>query len=262
MAQRPQTQQPLPDHPTGVIAERFVNSSQPSPSLRVLVVDDNPINRKLLKLLLEAEGHSIVEADNGISALERLDREPLDAVISDILMPEMDGYRLCHEIRKSQKFNRIPFIVYTASYTLPSDEKLALQFGVDKFIRKPAADNEIVNGLNEVLSSAAQRDRNAVEQPEEAEVMREYSQVLVRKLEQTIADLSDANRKLAERTTLAEFVATMSTVISQRAGLKGMLRHCCDAMVEHLGSAFARIWTLNEKEQVLELQASSGLYTH
>src|SRR4026209_41063 len=105
MAQRPQTQQPLPDPMTGSAAERCVNSSQPSANLRVLVVDDNPTNRKLLKLLLEAEGHSIVEADNGISALERLDREQLDAVISDILMPEMDGYRLCHEIRKSPKFS-------------------------------------------------------------------------------------------------------------------------------------------------------------
>ena len=238
------------------------NDSSLADRMRILVVDDNPTNRKLLKLLLEAEGHAVVEADNGISALERLDREQLDAVISDILMPEMDGYRLCHEIRKSPKFSRIPFIVYTASYTLPSDEKLALQFGVDKFIRKPAADNEIVNGLNEVLATAGQRDQKAVEQPEEAEVMREYSQVLVRKLEQTIADLSDANRDLAERTRLAEFVATVSTAISQRAGLTEMLRRCCDAMVEHLGSAFARIWTLNEKEQVLELQASSGMYTH
>src|SRR6185436_8290980 len=213
---------------------RSARASPVTGSLRVLVVDDNPTNRKLLKLLLEAEGHSTVEADNGISALERLDREPFDAVISDILMPEMDGYRLCHEIRKSPKFSRIPFIVYTASYTLPSDEKLAMQFGVDKFIRKPAAENEIVDGLNEVLASAVQRDQKAFEQPEEAEVMREYSQALVRKLEQTVADLSDANRNLAERTTLAEFVAAVSTAISQRANLKEMLRLCCDAMVEHL----------------------------
>jgi GAF domain-containing protein/CheY-like chemotaxis protein len=230
--------------------------------VRVLVVDDNPTNRKLLKLVLEAEGHSVVEADNGISALERLDQEQLDAVISDILMPEMDGYRLCYEIRKSPKFSHVPFIVYTASYTLPSDEKLAVQFGVDKFIRKPAAGNEIVNSLYEVLALADTQKPKGVEQPEEAEVMREYSQALVRKLEQTIVDLSDANRNLAERTTLAEFVATVSTAISEARGLHEMLQRCCDAMVIHLEAAFARIWTLNESENVLELQASAGIYRH
>lgn len=246
---------PSPPYPSA-------NDSSLADRLRILVVDDNPTNRKLLKLLLEAEGHSVVEADNGVAALQVLEHSQIDAVISDILMPEMDGYRLSYEVRKSPKFSHVPFIVYTASYTLPADEKLALQFGVDKFIRKPATGDDILKNLYEVVATANDRERKDLEKPEEAEVMREYSQVLVRKLEQTIADLSDANRDLAERTRLAEFVATVSTAISQRAGLTEMLRRCCDAMVEHLGSAFARIWTLNEKEQVLELQASSGMYTH
>jgi len=253
MAQRPQLQQPLPDPMTGLTAARCVNSSQLSANLRILVVDDNPTNRKLLKLLLEAQGHSVVEADNGVSALERLDREQLDAVISDILMPEMDGYRLSYEIRKSPKFGNVPFIVYTASYTLPADEKLALQLGVDKFIRKPASSDDILKNLYEVVVATKGRERKDLEKPEEAEVMREYSQVLVRKLEQTIVDLSEANRNLAERTALAEFVATVSTALSEAHGIREMLPRCCDVMISHLEAAFARFWTVNEKENVLEL---------
>ncbi|HEY2920282.1 MAG TPA: response regulator, partial [Candidatus Binatia bacterium] len=123
-------------------------------SLRILVTDDNTTNRKLLRVVLEAENHVVLEADNGISALQLLDQTEVDAVISDILMPEMDGYRLCYEIRKNPKLRRLPFIVYTASYTSSSDEKVAIQFGVDKFLRKPASGDEILKSLHEVLAAA------------------------------------------------------------------------------------------------------------
>jgi GAF domain-containing protein/AmiR/NasT family two-component response regulator len=164
--------------------------------LRVLITDDNKINRKLLRVVLEAENQVVLEADNGISALKLLEQTQVDAIISDILMPEMDGYRLCYEIRKNPKLRTLPFIVYTASYTSPSDEKVALQFGVDKFLRKPASSEEIVKSLHEVLASAKVRARDDVQIPEEAEAMREYNQVLVRKLEETIVDLSAANQAL------------------------------------------------------------------
>ncbi|TMA85070.1 MAG: GAF domain-containing protein, partial [Deltaproteobacteria bacterium] len=237
-------------------------SSPVTERLRVLITDDNTINRKLLRVVLEAENQVVLEADNGISALQLLEQTQVDAIISDILMPEMDGYRLCYEIRKNPKLRTLPFIVYTASYTSPSDEKVALQFGVDKFLRKPASSEEIVKSLHEVLASAKLRARDDVQIPEEAEAMREYNQVLVRKLEDTIVDLSEANKSLAERSALAEFVATISTTLAEANGLREMLQRCCDAVVEHLGSAFARIWTLNEEKNLLEPQASSGMYTH
>jgi CheY-like chemotaxis protein len=230
-------------------------------SLRVLITDDQPVNRKLLRVVLEAENHLVLEADNGISALQLLERERVDAVISDILMPEMDGYRLCYEIRKSPRLRTLAFIVYTASYTSPSDEKLALQFGVDKFLRKPASGDEIIKCLQDVIGSGKDRASREVQLPE-AEAMREYSQVLVRKLEETVVDLSEANKNLAERTLLAEFIAAVSAALAQTSDLREMLQRCCDAMVEHLDAAFARIWTLNDKENVLELQASAGMYTH
>src|SRR5882724_212471 len=230
--------------------------------MTILIADDNATNRKLLRFLLEGEGHTVIEAENGVAALKALEHNNVDAIVSDILMPEMDGFRLCHEVRKDPKLRKMPFIVHTASYTSASDENVAVQFGVDGFIRKPASADEIVKTFHEIVESANNRRRVDVKIPEEASVMREYSQVLVRKLEQKIVELSDTNNALAERTSLAEFATTVSTAISQRMGLKEMLRLCCDAMVEHLGAAFARIWTLNEKEQVLELQASSGMYTH
>ena len=83
----------------------------------ILIVDDVAANRELLRATLEAEGVTVVEAGDGVEALAILERERIDAIISDILMPRMDGYRLCHQVRASPRFFAIPFIFYTATYT-------------------------------------------------------------------------------------------------------------------------------------------------
>src|SRR3989442_7043952 len=73
--------------------------SQKHDFMKLVIVDDIAANRKLLRVTLEAEGHTAFEAADGVEALQLLAREKVDAVVSDILMPRMDGYRLCHEIR-------------------------------------------------------------------------------------------------------------------------------------------------------------------
>ena len=94
--------------------------------MNLLIVEDDPTSRMLLRRALEKEGHQAAEAANGVEALEVLERERVDAVISDILMPLMDGFRLCYEIRRSEKVNsRVPVILYTATYDSPSDRQLA-----------------------------------------------------------------------------------------------------------------------------------------
>ena len=97
-----------------------------------------PRTSELLRVMLEAEGVKVLQAADGVEALAVLEREPVDAVISDILMPRMDGYRLCYEVRASPRFFALPFIFYTATYTSPGDEKFSLELGADKFLEKPA----------------------------------------------------------------------------------------------------------------------------
>ena len=94
--------------------------------MKILVADDDPINRKYLRALLAPEGYTVVECKDGLTTLAYLKQNPCDAVISDILMPQMDGYRLCYEIRKSKKLRDTPFILYTATYLSAADEKTAL----------------------------------------------------------------------------------------------------------------------------------------
>ena len=72
--------------------------------MKVLIADDEPANLELLRVLLEHAGHSVVSACDGAEALQALEAEKIDAVISDILMPRLDGYRFCLEVRKNKKF--------------------------------------------------------------------------------------------------------------------------------------------------------------
>jgi CheY-like chemotaxis protein len=81
----------------------------------------------------------------------------MEAVISYILMPRMDGYRLCQEVRKREEFDRVPFVFYTSTYTPPSDEQVAMDLGADKLVRKPAPPRELVEALQDVFKHPAHR---------------------------------------------------------------------------------------------------------
>ncbi|MBL9166227.1 MAG: response regulator [Verrucomicrobiales bacterium] len=179
--------------------------------MNILIVDDHEISRKLLRLNLEAEGHSALQAADGVEALHVLENQPVDAVVSDILMPRMDGYRLCHEIRKSPKLKRLPFIVYTSSHTSSADERLAREVGADEFISKPSSMQAILHSLNVITTTVRPSEPVAAGLGADLLVMKEYSELLVDKLEQGNLELErsrdqllDANEKLVLRTTELE----------------------------------------------------------
>src|ERR1700692_793181 len=119
--------------------------------MKLLIVDDIASNRKVLRVTFEAHGHSTLEAADGMEALQTLAREKVDAVISDILMPRMDGYRLCHEIRANEHLRDLPIVIYTSTYLEPNDEKLALSLGADKYLKKPSPAATILAALEEAI---------------------------------------------------------------------------------------------------------------
>ena len=90
--------------------------------MNVLIVDDDAMSRKVLRAILTAEGHTAVGGEDGLSALQTLEQGKVDAGISDILVPRMDGFRLCYEMRNPPTFNSLSFIAYTSTYTSPSGE--------------------------------------------------------------------------------------------------------------------------------------------
>ncbi len=161
----------------------------------ILVIDDSPTVRKLLRTTLEMDRHRVIEASDGMEALAILEREPVEAVFSDILMPRMDGYRLCYELRHSDRFRELPFIFHTATYTTPSDEKLSLDLGADGFLRKPASLDTIKEILNRVVSRPRAPRPSPETQMPETDVLRQYSDRLVEKLEKRNHELAEAEAK-------------------------------------------------------------------
>lgn len=174
--------------------------------MNILIIDDNATNLKLTRAILESENHTVYEAMDGVEGLAFLEIFLVDAIISDVLMPNMDGYRFCQEVRKSPTLKHIPFIFYTATYTSQSDEQLALDFGADRFIRRPAPAKVLIATLNELMSNLVDREPLPPVITEEQLVMKHYSEALVRKLEaknleleQAKAEISRINEDLEER---------------------------------------------------------------
>jgi PAS domain S-box-containing protein len=164
---------------------------------RVLTVDDNSTNLYILKSLLEEEGLEVIAAENGKVALDKAHADPPDLIVSDILMPVMDGYTLCRQWKSDEHLKQIPFIFYTATYTEPKDEIFALSLGADRFILKPQEPEILLNILKEVLEEKYTVKQVATKPlGEEMEFFRQYNQILFRKLEKKILDLETANRKL------------------------------------------------------------------
>lgn len=185
--------------------------------MRILVVDDEEAGRAYLKALLGGHGHSVVEARDGQEALKLAKADPPDLVISDILMPVMDGYRLCIEWRKDTELTSVPFVFYTASYTDPADQSLADRVGADRFLLKPAEPSAILEMIGEVAGSASVEPRDVSEDhPTEAETLKEYSSRLVNKLEQKVVELEESNRELrTAKELIAQEIEVKNDLIAQ-----------------------------------------------
>ncbi|MEO6741456.1 MAG: response regulator [Chthoniobacteraceae bacterium] len=105
--------------------------------MKVLIADDDPIAVRLLRRALESFGHEVVSACNGAEALEIFNRDPVRIVVSDWMMPELDGLSLCEKIRDRAKTAYTYFILLTSQQTTPENYDIATCAGVDDFLLKP-----------------------------------------------------------------------------------------------------------------------------
>ncbi|MBN2071620.1 MAG: response regulator [Candidatus Krumholzibacteriota bacterium] len=166
---------------------------------RLLIVDDDEQNLYMLQVLLSANGFQVDQASNGKKALEQARLNPPDMIVSDILMPVMDGYALCREWKRDEKLKEIPFIFYTATYTDPKDEELALNLGADRFIIKPTGPDKFLAILLEILENFETKKPVANKQVmEESVFYKNYNTALIRKLEEKMLEVEESNRSLEQ----------------------------------------------------------------
>lgn len=118
---------------------------------QIMVVDDDKNTRMLLKAVLEAENYDVLTAENGEDALELMDRNHIDLVVLDIMMPKMDGYQFTRTLRETN--NNLPILMVSARQ-LPSDKKHGFMAGIDDYMTKPIDEEEMLWRIKALLRRA------------------------------------------------------------------------------------------------------------
>lgn len=160
----------------------------------ILVVDDIEAVRELLELQLRARGYAVLGARDGQEALELLGQQRPAAIISDILMPRLDGFTLAHKLRANPETAGIPIIFLSATYVSAEDERFALNLGALRFLPKPVDTDELVSALAAALKAAG---REAPPPLSEREFYVGYRQRLKTKLQQKQQQIARTQQQLA-----------------------------------------------------------------
>ncbi len=165
--------------------------------MKVFVVEDNEDSRILLESALTANGYEVDSAENGKIAFERIGADPPDLIISDILMPEMDGYALCQAVKANDRLAHIPFVFYSATYTDPQNEKLAMDLGAARFLIKPMEIDLFLQEIKAILEDKRGKSEAYEPQKDTCELQKDYSKTLARKLDKKVEQLEAEKERLA-----------------------------------------------------------------
>ncbi|MEA2626027.1 MAG: hypothetical protein QOD06_2072 [Candidatus Binatota bacterium] len=195
-----------------------------------MVIEDDFPSRELLARQLRHHSHDVREAAEARGGLDLIRRERPDVVFTHLPMPAMDAFELAHRLRTDPAIAATPLIFYTGSDQASEARKLAAICGAARVLPKPSEPEVILAAVDAALSDVTGRRRAAAQ--------------------------------IAERARITALVADVGRALTEGRTLREMLQGCTDALVEHLGAAFARIWKLSRDGMVLELQSSSGIYTH
>ncbi len=214
------------------LSEAEVTSPEPA---RILLVDDYPPNLLALEVVLESLGHELVRATSSDEAVNRLLEQEYAAVVLDVQMPGIDGLTTARRIRADPRIRHVPILFMTAQNYDDDRAATAYSLGAVDYIHKPFRP-ETLRAKVSVFIELYQK---------KSELKRAERQRF------------DAAQNLRERH--AGLAMDVGIALTRGEGLRSMLQQCTDSLVRRLDITLARIWTMNEEEEVLELEASSGL---
>ncbi|MEW6600045.1 MAG: response regulator [Nitrospirota bacterium] len=168
--------------------------------MKILIVDDNSDDRKLLKYNLERHNCTTLDARDGVEGLELALAHKPGLIISDALMPRMDGFQFLRAVKSDETLRSIPFVFYSATYIGDKDIQFALSLGAAAYIVKPKEPDEFWKELNGIIECC----RIKLEIPEtsvtigETEFIKKHSEIIAAKLEKKILELQELNAKLEQ----------------------------------------------------------------
>jgi len=195
----------------------------------ILVVEDTPDTLQLVYVTLTFKGYHVVTARNGQEALEAIQKERPALIVTDVLMPHMDGFSLVHRLRINPETRKIPVIFLSATYVAPEDKEFAAAIGVTRFIEKPIVISDLLKTVADLLSRGAVPDSKPLDTRRFYEG---YRARLETKLKQKVAQIARTESMLE---TLSEeekrsFKASLQTAIDERDEIQLLLEQLRDLL--------------------------------
>jgi diguanylate cyclase (GGDEF)-like protein/PAS domain S-box-containing protein len=166
--------------------------------MKILIIEDDLDTRTILSESLRSAGYEVAAAKDGEEGLHAVRVDKPSLVITDILMPGVDGFHFLSEVRKDSSLKDLPVIFYTGNYLDEDDEQLAQNLGVSKFLIKPMTPQEIIAVVNELLEVKAKDNAPQVSHSslDEPVFLKLYNERLVTKLKHKIIENDDSRRSL------------------------------------------------------------------
>jgi CheY-like chemotaxis protein len=214
----------------------------------ILVVDDNAINRKLLVALLSGDGYLTVEARDGADGLSVAHTQRPQLIISDILMPTMDGYGFVQTLRGDPSLRDTPVIFYTAHYHEREAHILAEACGVSRVLVKPCPHAELLRAVEQALAGVTESSLRSL--PEDFD--REHLRLLTDKLSERADALAASNARFAA-------LADLNLEIASEREAHALLERVCSGARSLLGSHFAVLAVAEEDADQGVFFTTSGL---
>jgi len=214
----------------------------------ILVVDDNATNRKLVVALLSHDGHVTFEAHDGAEALRVAGEARPQLVISDILMPTMDGFEFLRRLRAMAELSHIPVIFHTAHYHEREAQQLALTGGAARVLLKPCPSAQLLQAVEQVLAGVSESDAHTML----THFDREHLLLITNKLSEKANALGASNARL-------KALAQLNVAVAAEREPRVLLQKACDATRSLLGSRFAVLVVTDATSPAKLLSATSGV---
>lgn len=226
--------------------------------MRVLLAEDNAIARTALAGGLRGQGYDVEMAEDGEDALSHARETHPDIVIADVLMPRMDGYTLCREIKSDPALHTIPVVFYSGTFITPEDRHLAESVGASRILQKSADLSELGTALHEVLDEFENAELEVPLQPLQPgeELDKRYESVFSSKL------VAKVNELEAEKRALLESEHSLATLLRNLPGMAYRCRNTPEWSMVFVSDGAEAVTGYHREELVGEGAMSYGDLIH